>query len=192
MDGAEVDLFIILGFAAIYILISDLIVSRQQFYRRYIELSNEYWKEYFDFLKNGLKMTPEQIEEKRRRFNYLLLEQLKTMFIMISVYGLLFGSMVALIQILVVEPPKEYPYGDICIVDDKYIYEKGLYKNPDLINEVIIQDPKGNRFVCPSAVLYLPFQILNLRYVVGEVKIFIFFIIVLSILYSFIKRVFKL
>lgn len=192
MDGAEIDLLIILGFAFLYVLISQLVISKQQFYRKYIELSQEYWKEYFDFLKNGLKMSSEEIEMKRKRFNYLLIEQLKTLFMMIGAYGLLFGGIVFLIHLIVVDSPRDYPYGEICIVDDKYIYERGIYKSPDLINEIIIDDPKGKKFVCPSAVLYLPFQVLNLRYVVGEVKIFIFFIIVISILYSLINKLYSI
>ncbi|MEM1971352.1 MAG: hypothetical protein QW336_00980 [Candidatus Anstonellales archaeon] len=188
MDSPELDLWIIFLLALIYSSISVFFIARQDFYKKYQEGNKRYWEEYVKFLKDGLKMTPEQIEERKNLLNSLLMEQFKNMLKISVVYLIMFLGAASIIQFLIVESPANHPYGSICIVDNKYIYENGVYKVPDLFHDQIVQDINPESYVCPRAILYLPFPILNLRYVVGEIKIFIFFVIIISIVLGILKK----
>lgn len=183
-------MWVIYVLSLIYVIINTLLVGRLSYFKRYTELRNEYWKEYIDFLKRGLNMSSEEIESKRKRLNEMLLEQLKLSMIIFSIYILIFGLMITTINVISPEHSENHPYGDFCIVDGKYIYEKGVYKQPDLFQDKVIEI-EGSKFVC-QPVLILPFSIFNLKYVIGNLKIFILFIIINSLLLAILKKLLNL
>ncbi len=174
----------------LYLIITILVSSKLDYFKNYKKLREEYWKEYLEFLKKGINMTVNEIEETRRKLNKMLLEQLKLSIIIFSIYLILFVLATTIINLFSPEIVENQPYGDMCIVDGKYIYEKGVYKIPDLFEDKTIE-LEGSNFVC-QPVLVLPFSIFNIKYVIGNLKIFILFVIINSIILEILKKLLNL
>jgi hypothetical protein len=167
--------------AIIYLAISSLLKK----YPILFDLNKiaNYRKEYFENVKKMFSAKTEQeiLElNKKTESLFILLMKENFKFLLVS-----FGLFLAFYLIL--EPQKEFskePTAQLCLTNDSsIIYEDGKFLKSDIFEKIEINEKLNVSYYCPKNVLYLPFPIFNLKYIIGDFKIFIFFVILISIMW---------
>ncbi|NPA22383.1 MAG: DUF106 domain-containing protein [Candidatus Micrarchaeota archaeon] len=187
---------IILVLALIYILANRYLAPF--FYSR--EKLQQYRKEYFDTYKELLKEGPsadvEKIQERQQKLIEISKKQMKeSMKAMLFTLALFFLLYTAIDFIYPVEYT-EKPTGEICLAyngTQAFIYENGTLKTIEFLPfvEPKVVNVTVEKYDCNEAVVYLPFPIGNIQYVYGYKRIFILYVMLLSILWALGEKIYK-